>query len=148
MKNSFLTGGVLLWTSIVLTASAPQPLNVKTGLWQVSLTSMIKGLPVPNTNTYRSCVKKEDLDKYPFADPDMKCSWTVQNSTGSKMDASGTCMPAGQGKVDFKMQLEALDSENVKGTGQLTMNGPGGAIDGTYAATAKWIGASCPAGEK
>jgi hypothetical protein len=50
------------------------------------------------------------------------------------------------GKVDFNIHLEALDSENVKGTGQLTFNGPSGAMTGNYSATAKWTSATCPAG--
>jgi hypothetical protein len=33
------------------------------------------------------------------------------------MEATGTCMPEGMGKVDFSMNLQALDSENMKGTG-------------------------------
>jgi hypothetical protein len=42
----------------------------------------------------------------------------------------------------------AADSENVKATGQLTFSGPGGSMNGTYSGTAKWIGATCPAGVK
>jgi hypothetical protein len=147
MRKMILPGAVLL-SAIVLLAASLEPLNVKTGLWQVTMTSTINGLPKPNTSTYKSCVKKEDLNKYPFTDPKGKCTWTVLSSTGSKMDASGTCMPEGQGKIDFSMRLEALDSENVKGTGQLTANGPGGTMNGNYSATAKWIGATCPAGMK
>jgi Protein of unknown function (DUF3617) len=147
MRKMILPGAVLLSATVLLAASL-EPLNVKTGLWQVTMTSTINGLPKPNTSTYKSCVKKEDLNKYPFTDPKAKCTWTVLSSTGSKMDASGTCMPEGQGKIDFNMRLEALDSENVKGTGQLTANGPGGTMNGNYSATAKWIGATCPAGMK
>jgi hypothetical protein len=57
-------------------------------------------------------------------------------------------MPEGMGKVDFSMSLQALDSENVKGTGQLTVNGPAGVMNGTYSGTAKWVRATCPAGMK
>jgi len=56
-------------------------------------------------------------------------------------------MPEGQGKVDFTMSLEALDSENVKGTGQITITGPMN-MQGTYSPTGKWTGATCPAGMK
>src|ERR1700681_4063696 len=123
MGKMILLVAVLLSATVLLAATL-EPLNVKTGLWQVTMTSTITGLPAPTTTTYKSCVKKEDLDKYPFTDPKAKCNWTVVSSTGSKMEATGTCMPEGQGKVDFTMSLEALDSENVKGTGQLTINGP------------------------
>jgi hypothetical protein len=137
----------VLFTATVILAATLEPLNVKTGLWQITMVSKVNGMPGPTTTTYKSCVKKEDLTKYPFTDPKDKCNWTVASSTGSKMEATGTCMPEGQGKVDFTMSLEALDSENVKGTGQLTMSGPM-SMQGTYSATGKWAGATCPAGMK
>jgi hypothetical protein len=147
MRRMILLAAVLLSATVLLAATV-EPLNVKPGLWQVTMTSRISGLRAPTVNTYKSCVKKEDLDKYPFTDPKAKCTWTVQSSTGSKMEATGTCVPEGMGKVDFSMNLEALDSENVKGTGQLTANAPGGVMNGNYSATAKWVGATCPPGMK
>jgi hypothetical protein len=148
MRKMILLGALLSSAAILLAANDIQPLNVKTGLWQVTMTSKVSELPTPNTSTYKSCVRKEDLDKYPFTDPEAKCTWTVQNSTGLKMDASGTCTPENEGKINFTMHLEAVDSENVKGTGQLTVNGPAGTMNGNYSGTAKWIGATCPAGMK
>ena len=144
MRKSLFFAAIVLSPAVLLMAADLQPLNVKPGLWQVTMTSTIQGLPAPSTTTYKSCVKKEDLTKYPFTDPDDKCTWTVGNSTSDKMNAKGTCMPPGAGKVDFNIQLNALNTESVNGTGQLSMNGPSGAMNGTYAATAKWIGAACP----
>ncbi len=127
------------------TQSQLTPLSVNTGLWQVTMTTTIKGMPNPIVNSYRSCIKKEDLGKYPFTDPKAMCSWTVVSSTGTQMNANGTCMPAGMGTVQFNMQLNASDSSDVTGTGQMSFNGPAGAMTGNYAATAKWVGANCPA---
>jgi hypothetical protein len=138
---------VLFWAT-VLTVTGLTPLNVKTGLWRVTMTSKISSLPAPNTSTYDSCVKKEDLDKYPFTDPDDNCNWKVLTSTGSEMEATGTCKPPGMGNVSFSMKLVATDTQNVKGTGQLTINGQGATMNGTYSGTAKWISATCPAGVK
>jgi hypothetical protein len=112
------------------------------------MTSKVSALPSPTTNTYKSCVKKEDLGAYPFTDPKDHCNWKVVSSTGSKMEATGTCKEEGIGDVDFSMMLEAADTENVKGTGKLTFNGPAGTMNGTYSGTAKWISATCPAGVK
>ena len=144
-KTILLTASFLLGT--VLLAATLEPLNVKTGLWQVTMTNTISGLPAPTTTNYKTCVTKEKLNMYPFTDSKDNCTWTVQNSTGTKMDATGTCMPT-QGKVDFDIHLEALDSENVKGTGQLKVDGPRGSMSGNYSATAKWASATCPAGMK
>jgi hypothetical protein len=129
MRQSLFLAAIISSSAVLLTAADLQPLNVKPGLWQVTMTSTIQGLPAPSTTTYKSCVKKEDLAKYPFTD---------------REDAKGTCMPPGAGKVDFNIHLDALNTESVSGTGQLSMNGPSGAMNGTYAATAKWIGAACP----
>lgn len=144
MRTMLLFSAILLSVSILLAAGL-DPLNVKAGLWQVTMTSQINQAPAPHINTYKSCVKREDLNKYPFTDPKANCNWTVVSSTGTRMEANGTCRPQGMGDVGFNMRLEALDSENVKGTGQLTANGPAGPMNGVYSGTAKWIGASCPA---
>jgi len=147
MRKMVLLGAVLASATILLADSSVQPLNVKPGLWEVTMNITINGMGTPpRTNTYRSCLKKEDLNKYPFSDPDKKCTYTVLSSTGSTMEARGTCAPGSEGaKIDFKLRLDALDSENVKGTGQMTMSMNGGSMNGNYAATAKWIGATCPA---
>jgi Protein of unknown function (DUF3617) len=147
MRKMVLLGAVLASATILLADSSVQPLNVKPGLWEVTMNITINGMGTPpRTNTYRSCLKKEDLNKYPFSDPNKKCTYTVLSSTGSTMEARGTCAPGSEGaKIDFKLRLDALDSENVKGTGQMTMSAPGGSMNGNYAATAKWIGATCPA---
>jgi hypothetical protein len=146
MRKMILLGAVLVSGTILLADSSVQPLNVKPGLWEVTLNMTISGSRAPQTRTYRSCVKKEDLNKYPFVDPDKKCTYTVLSSSGSTMEASGTCAPGSEGaRIDFKLRLDALDSENVKGTGQMTMSMNGGSMNGNYAATAKWIGSSCAA---
>jgi hypothetical protein len=147
MHKLIVPGAILVWVAVFI-AAALDPLNIKTGLWQVTMTSKISTLPAPTTQTYQSCVKKEDLDKYPFKDPKDNCDWKVISSTSSEMEATGTCKPEGMGNVSFKMKLVAGDSENVKGTGQLAINGPGGNISGTYTGTGKWIGAMCPANLK
>jgi len=144
MRKMSMPAAVFLW-AIVFMAAGFDPLNVKTGLWQVTMISKISSLPAPTTNTYQSCVKKEDLTKYPFTDPADNCNWKVLNSTAREMEASGTCKPEGMGNVSLSMKLVATDSENVKGTGQLTANGPTGTLNGTYSGTGKWISAICPA---
>lgn len=96
------------------------PFNMKTGLWQDTMTSTSTGsmsIPpdlaarmtpeqkaryeaamgqltngVPRTITYKKCVKKDDLNKDPFSDPKQKCTWTTLTSTGSSGQATGTCL--------------------------------------------------------
>ena len=150
MRRMVVFGAILGSATILLADSSVQPLNIKPGLWEVTINMTFTGAGAPPgappRTTYRSCLKKEDLNKYPFVDPNKKCTYTVLSSTGSTMEAQGTCAPGSDGtKVDFKMRLDAVDSENVKGTGQMTMTAPNGSINGNYAATAKWLSATCPA---
>jgi hypothetical protein len=146
MRKVILLSAVFLAGTILLADSNVQPLNVKPGLWEVTVNMTISGSRAPQTRVYRSCLKKEDLNKYPFVDPDKKCTYTVVSSTGSTMEATGTCAPGSDGtKVDFKLRLDAVDTENVKGTGQMIMSMGGASMNGNYAATAKWLGGSCPA---
>ncbi len=147
MRTVILSIAVLL-AATVLMAAGLTPLGIKAGLWQVTMTSRIGQLPAPHTSTYQSCIRKEDLNQYPFTDPKANCTWTVVSSTGSNMEANGMCRPEGMGDVTFSMRLEALDAENVKGTGQLNANGPAGPMNGQYSGTAKWLSATCPAGIK
>ncbi|HEY6764490.1 MAG TPA: DUF3617 family protein [Candidatus Sulfotelmatobacter sp.] len=147
MRKMILLGAVFASATILLADSSVQPLNVKPGLWEVTMTIAMAGMGAPpRTNTYRSCLKKEDLNKYPFSDPDKKCTYTVLSSTGTTMEARGTCAPGSEGaKIDFKLRLDAIDTENVKGTGQMTMSVGGTTMNGTYTATSKWLSGTCPA---
>ncbi len=147
MNKKMMLAAISLAATAVVAANGVQPLNVKTGLWQVTMTTNIQGMGA-RTHTYKSCVTKENLDQYPFADRENNCKYKVQSSTASHMDVSGSCLPSEGGKADFKIQLNATDSENVTGTGQLTLAGPEGAMHGDYSGKGKWIAASCPAGVK
>jgi hypothetical protein len=145
MRRMMLLGAICFTTTALVAGNDVQPLNIKTGLWQVTMTNTIQGMGAPQTHTYKSCVTKENLHQYPFAEPENHCTYTVRSSTGSHMDVSGSCLPEEGGKADFKIQLDAADSEDVTGTGQLTLAGPQGALHGDYAGKSKWLSATCPA---
>jgi len=149
MRNMIVLGVVLASATILLADSSVQPLNIKPGLWEVTINMTFTGAGAPPgappRRTYRSCLKKEDLNKYPFVDPDKKCNYRVLSSTGSTMEAQGTCTENDGTKADFKIRLDAVDSENVKGAGQLTLSSAGGSLSGNYAGAGKWISTTCPA---
>src|SRR5580704_8587148 len=83
-------------------AQQVRPLNVKTGLWQMTQTvtwTGLTGLPpqlaavLQNGQkvAYRSCVKTTDLSTNPWADGSgQHCRWTVLNSSGNDMEVKGT----------------------------------------------------------
>ena len=177
MRKVILISVCLLSAMVVSVSGNVNPLSLKPGLWQTTMTSTINGAPPmtpdmeaklaqmppeqrarfeamlksryggkPQTQTWKSCVKKEDLNKYPFEDPNKKCTYTVQSSTGSKMDVQGTCMAGSEGyKYDFKLHLEMADSEHATGTGQMVISQSSQTMTGNYSGSSKWIGATCPA---
>lgn len=145
MRKMMLLAVISFATTVVVAADL-QPLDVKSGLWQVTTTTTVQGMGAPMTHTYKSCVT--DTDKYPFPDRDSECTYKVQSSTSTHMDVSGSCAYQSGEKADFKIQLDVIDSEKAKGNGQLTIAGPAGAMHGDYTGKGKWLSASCPPGMK
>ena len=178
MRKVSLLGVVCLITAAILAANGSfQPLKVKTGLWQITITSTEKGAPpippdmqarldqmspeqkakveamiksrysgTPQTTTYKKCVTAKDLNTNPF---DSKCQWTILSATGTDLEAHGTSCDAGKNNnlvSEEKVKAHVIDSENAKGTVELTISGSSQTshVNGTI--TGKWIGATCPAG--
>lgn len=158
--------GVICLLAAVAVAGGNVPFNVKPGLWQTTWNSVATGRPpipegltpeqraryeatmsktvsgMPKTGTYKSCVTKEQLN--PANQPSNKCTWTVLDSTGSNLDLHGTCAPGKEGlKVDMTVHLQALDSEDVKGTGQQALTSGGNTLNSKFNVTSKWLGSDC-----
>lgn len=150
-----------------------QPMDVKPGLWQTTTTMAVAGeLPVSdemlsrltpeqrarmearmkansaahtNTHTNTQCVTKEDLQKYESdfgAARKNGCVPTILSSTSKSAKAKISCDTQGMTGTGT-YEVEALDSEHLKGTSHTVMNGNGHTmkVDGTF--TSKWVGASC-----
>lgn len=148
MRKVALLGAMSLAATVMVAADNIQPLNVKPGLWQVTTTTTIQGMGASETRTYTSCVTKENATGYPFGDRDDECKYTVQSSTGSHMEVSGNCLYQGSQKAEFKIELDVVDSEDVRGSGHLNMAGPQATMHGEYTGKGKWMAATCPAGMK
>ena len=128
-----------------------QPLNVKTGLWESTITSTTSGqMPIPaemlaklspeqrakfearmkqnstpKTRTYtnRDCETKEKLAEQPFNSA-KECKQTITASTSTKAEVKMIC-EFGDVKTSGIMRIDVLSPENVKGSGQMTSNGGG-----------------------
>ncbi len=129
-----------------------QPLKVKPGLWQVTETYHMTGVPAAgpagHTFTYKSCVSEKDLSSNPFRNRNGQedCTWTVLSSTSSDMEMKGTSCPLGRdmgmdSNVHFK--LHAVDSEHVTGSGEWKASGNGQQMSGNASGSGKWISATC-----
>lgn len=148
MRTLILLGVLSFAATTMFAADKIQPLNVKTGLWQVTTTTTIQGMGAPETHSYKSCVTTEDQKHYPFPDRDNDCKYTVQSSTATHMEVSGNCEYQGGEKANFRIKLDVIDAGDVQGSGQATIAGPQATMHGEYSGKGKWLGASCPAGTK
>ena len=151
-------------------AADPTPLNVKTGEWESTLTTATAGqLPIPQemldkltpeqrakmeaamkarngqgaTNTHKSCLKKEDLDK-PFGTDEQRksCKQTFVTSSASHQEIHMEC-ELGGGKQSGTLKLEAVDSSNVKGSMQMVASNGGRTMTVNTSFSSKWLGPVC-----
>ena len=164
--------GLLLATSgSVWAADKPQPLNVKPGLWETTMTTTTSGeMPIPaellskltpeqrarmlekmkansggktRTFTDKACVTKKQLeDGFEFGHEQGKCARTVVNSSGSVIDVQVACADEGMNTTGT-VHFEALSPESIKGSSQMNANGGGHAMSFHIIYTAKWIGPVC-----
>ncbi len=143
-------GMVCVLASAVVGSDQFQPLNVKTGQWQVTENYTVTGLPAgapagPRTITFKSCVTKEGLSSNPFNDPRQKCNWKVLNSSATDMEVRGvSCvMPGEQMTATYHFKLHVVDSEHVKGSGEWSAVMQGMNLNGNATGSSKWIGVTC-----
>jgi hypothetical protein len=173
MKKGMVLGlGVLFVAAALWAADTVQPLDVKLGLWETTFTTETSGMPPippemmskmtpeqkarmeaamaarqgqgPHTQTRKSCVTKEDLNKAIWdrdkEDPD--CKKTIVTSTSHKVEAKLECTKDG-GKQSGTLSIEAEDSTNVKGATQMVMTGGGHTMTMNSHFTSKWLGPAC-----
>ena len=146
-----------------------QPLNVRTGLWQNTLTTMIGGdsLVSPNmlshlsperrarmeaamreraaqgghTTTYQSCVTAEELKEAPFADK-QNCTSTLLSSSSTEVKIQLACTMEDI-KAQGTLQLQATSSTNVQGSGSGSATSNGQTMTTSSIFKGHWVKADC-----
>jgi hypothetical protein len=162
--------GLLVLFPFAMQSDSTVPLNVKVGLWQTTVTTNVTGLPtIPDSvlaqmpadqrakieaamkqtsgqpTTTKSCMTKDKLEKSEgFRNAPKFCTYTVVSSTGSKLEMKMECTQNGM-KMTGNLRVEAVDSENVKGTVQMNTSGnnAGNSMNMNSTFTGKWLGAAC-----
>jgi len=171
MRTMLLFSVMCLVAYAVLAGDDFQPLNVKTGLWEITTTTAVGGAPsippgalagmnpdqraklesalkgmasaAPKARTYQQCITKEQLNRDAFSEGRNSCTRTILKSTGSRMEFREVCKSEGM-QTEMLMQIEALTPENVHGSGHVASAGGNSAMNVSMDFTAKWLGASCP----
>lgn len=171
MKKAILLTLAVLSVAVLWAANTVQPLDVKLGLWETTTVSQMSGMPPippdmlakmtpeqkakmeammkqrqaegPKTHTDKQCVTKEDLGKGGWFDKEEQdCTKTVLTSTSRKLDVKLECSKGG-GKQTGTLNIEAVDSGNVKGTLQLAMTNGTNTMNVNSTMTSKWLGSAC-----
>jgi hypothetical protein len=149
-------------------ASAGTGLDIKTGLWTVTMTSDVQGSLIPaaalarmppaqrakveasmkarsaqgpSSHTTQSCVTPRDLEQGAFrADDDDKDSKCVYKITSqSATTQEASMICTGEERRTGKVKFDALGREHVKG--EIHMVGENGQVN--VQLDAKWQGAKC-----
>jgi Protein of unknown function (DUF3617) len=153
--------------AVALAAQKIETLNVKPGLWEMTMTMKTSGtMPLSpellakltpeqrakmeesmkahsgtheRTNTYKTCWTK---DKTSFDKEEQNCTRTILTSNSNKLAIKVQCSDANQ-RSNATMEFEAVNPENVRGTSHVVATGGGHSmnLDATY--SGKWVGSAC-----
>ena len=169
MIKTFSIGFALLFCSTVWAADF-RALDLKTGQWESTVSGQTSGMPpIPDqvlnrltpeqrakmqaaiqarsgskTTVSKSCLTKDKLDK-PFNlgdDATKSCSRTLVTSSGSRQEVRIDCNRDGT-KSTGTVKMEAVDSENVKGSMQMTVTYGDHTMNMNYIFASKWTGPVC-----
>lgn len=155
MKIALSVPVICLLALFALAQQKPQPLNAKTGQWQISETDTWTGVPPQyaammkngHTRTYKKCVKTADLSSNPWAEPDQNCTWKVLKSNGTDMEVQASSCEVGNGvTVDAQGTIHVSDTQDGTGSLDFAVNGNGPNMKGHAAYTGKWVSATCADG--
>jgi len=163
---------IIFSSTICLAADDKVPLDVKLGLWETTTTHNMSGAPpIPqemldkltpeqrakfeermkgrsgqaNTETHRSCLTKEQLEKhYLFEDNDaMHCTRNIVSATRRRVEAQMDCSSGKGVKLNGTIKVDSPDSETANGTIHMVSAGNGNSmtVDSTF--KSKWLGSNC-----
>jgi hypothetical protein len=164
---------MIVFSSLTLwAADGITPLNVKEGLWEMTVTHSMSGMPAmpalppealakmtpeqraqveaamkggPSTDVRKECITKEKLEKHSaFSNNRGDCTRTVVNSTGSKLEVKIHCAEK-QASTDGTLVLETVGSDRVKGTMQMqsATNANGHTMNMNFTFSSKYLGPAC-----
>jgi len=145
-------------------------LDVKPGQWETTVTGQMTGMPAippealahmtpeqrakvesamgargakPLVSTH--CTTKESLNQaWNTGQVTKACTTTVTTSSSNKQEVRMECNQNGT-KMNGSVKVEAVDSEHIRGSFQMTAVGDTGshAMSMNYTFTSKWLGAAC-----
>jgi hypothetical protein len=176
MRKSLFFGAVCFWATVLMAGGKFTPLNVKTGLWQDTATTIVTGglgIPpemmsrltpeqraryeaamkheangTPKTRTYKACLTQKQLNEEPFADRNHGNMKCKETVINSTSSDFEVREQCAEGSAnsDIHMKVHAIDSGHVVGNSETTATMGGRTMHSTMKLDFKWVGATCPAG--
>ena len=162
---------VLLTASGLWAADSFTPLNVKPGQWEASITTETSGLPPippealarltpeqraqmeavmkgrsgqPRTTVSKSCVQPDDIkNPLAFANEQRTCKPTIVSSSSTKEEIRVDCAEPNQPKTSGTIKVEAVSSELIKISMQMTSSDGNRTMNFSMNGTSKWLGPAC-----
>jgi hypothetical protein len=169
MRPKLLLGLTVLSALALWASDKITPLNVKEGLWEMTVTHSMTGMPAanippetlaklppeqrahmeammkgaPSTSVRKECITKEKLEKYSAFDANRgNCTRTVITSTAGKLEMKFHCEEK-QSSSDGTFLVEAMGSDSVKGTMHSVTNNNGRTMNMDFTINSKYLGPSC-----
>lgn len=164
LKPALVAAGCLL---LPLVASSAEQLNVKLGLWEITSTTQMSGLPplpkevldkmtpaqrarmvaeakasaAPSVETDRECVTQEDLE-HPFHSADREsCKQTIVVATRTTQEARIVC--GGEHKGTGTLRISTPTPETMSGVIDLKLGDGPDAMMIKGQLKGRWLGADC-----
>jgi hypothetical protein len=162
----------IVFVALVLATSPlvshAQALDIKTGAWEVTLKTLMEGMPIPkeaianmepaqrarmeeamrarsgkvNTSTHRSCTTQQDLDRGELmGNKEPNCKRKVITQDARHLEIKETCTGPESSKSRFK--FDAASAERY--TGSIDMLRGDGKVHVDM--SGRWLGATCKAGD-
>ena len=171
MRNKFFLAVIVFCVLTLCLADNITPLNIKEGLWEVTVIHSMSGMPAPanippdalarmppdqrarieamtkgtpSTDVRKECITKEKLEKHSaFSNNRGDCTRTVVSSTGRKLEVKFHCEEK-QSSSDGNILIEAIGSDNVKGTMHTVSDSHSGHnMTMDFTISSKYLGAAC-----
>ena len=162
--SRFLASALLVAAAALPLSAQKSPLNIKPGLWEMSIQLDMAGAMPPGVDTskmppeqkakiealmaaqknkahvVKSCVTQEELDKYQIneADNDTSCKTTVTKSSPTLVEITQTCSGSAAGTREAR--IEAPTPTAMKMVSKVTSGRGAGT---TINMSGKWLGADC-----
>jgi Protein of unknown function (DUF3617) len=176
LKTQLLLGTALLAAGVLWTAAswaANQTFDVKPGLWDITTTTEISGMPpvpnldqmtpeqrarvegamknmtaAPHVNKTKSCVTREGIEKAiakASSSQNNRCATKISNMTASRVDLHIECTPEkGEMKTNGDITIERQDPEHIKGNGGMKVGGVNGrTMNVKWSMTGAFISSDC-----